>query len=238
MPEIMVNYNACVNCGKCKEVCEHPTHCVLCKKCVELCPRNARHVSGEIMTSDHLIKIINKTAGYYRKYGGGITFSGGEPLLQAEFLYEVLEGIQDVHRAIETSGYATADIFDMILPSVDYVIMDLKIFDDELHKKQTGCSNKKILRNAQRLMESGKAYRIRIPLIPGVSDTEKNIREIAKFIYDIAPKTYVELLPYNIAAGAKYSQIGMRYNPSFDVDQKVKIHMNIFKEYGMECSVL
>ena len=97
LPQIMVSKNACLHCGKCEASCEHPDGCVVCGKCVEICPANARRIAGTRMTSDELAARILKDAAYYRTYNGGVTFSGGEPLLQADFLVEVLHKLPDVH---------------------------------------------------------------------------------------------------------------------------------------------
>ena len=104
LPQIMVSKNACLHCGKCEASCEHPDGCVVCGKCVEICPANARRIAGTRMTSDELAARILKDAAYYRTYNGGVTFSGGEPLLQADFLVEALQKLPDVHKALMKSG--------------------------------------------------------------------------------------------------------------------------------------
>ena len=118
VPQIMVSQNACLHCGKCEEICEHPDGCVACGKCVEICPANARRIAGTRMTSDELAVRILKDANYYRTYQGGVTFSGGEPLLQADFLIEVLQKLPDVHKAIETSGYTDGETFERVLHEI------------------------------------------------------------------------------------------------------------------------
>ena len=238
LPQIMVSPNACIHCGKCKEVCPHPEKCVVCGKCVELCPENARRIAGERMTSEGLVRRIRKDAAYYKSCGGGVTFSGGEPFLQSAFLLEVLSQLGDVHKTIETSAYAEAEVFDAVLEKIDYFMMDVKLMDRELHKKYTGVYNDRILRNAKALMESGKPHRLRVPLIPGVNDTNENLEAMAKFVSNVNPKTPVELLPYHKTAGAKYEMVGMNYSPIFDTEQKVATHLEIFRNYGLECTVL
>ena len=238
LPQIMVSPSACIHCGKCKEVCPHPEKCEVCGKCVELCPENARRIAGEKMTSEELVRRIRKDAAYYKACGGGVTFSGGEPLLQSAFLLEVLEMLPDLHKTIETSAYAEAEIFDAVLEKIDYFMMDVKLIDREKHKKYTGVYNDRILRNAKALMESGKPHRLRVPLIPGVNDTEENLEAMAKFVSSVNQKTPIELLPYHKTAGAKYEMVGMEYKPIFDTEQKVTTHLEIFKDYGLECTVL
>ena len=158
--------------------------------------------------------------------------------MQARFLRETLERLRGIHRCMETSGYADAQSFRMVMDELDYVIMDLKLMDDAKHRQYTGVSNRRILDNARTLMQSGKPCRFRIPLIPGVSDTEENMEATARFISGINPSVPVELLPYHVTAGAKYPMIGKAYQPAFDADRAVRVHMNIMKAYGLECTVL
>lgn len=237
-PQVMVSDNACKHCGKCIEICEHKENCIVCGKCVELCPENARRIVGVPYTSDELVKRIKKDSDYYNQYGGGVTFSGGEPLLQHEFLFEVIQKLDGVHKTIETSGYTDEKIFKKAVELFDYIIMDIKIMDDKLHQKYTSVSNVKILNNAKILMKSNKPFRIRVPLIPGVSDTIENIEAFAKFIVENNKNTFIELLPYHKTAGAKYGMVGSEYKPIFDIDRKVEIHEDIFKKYGLEAKVL
>lgn len=238
LPQIMVSENACVHCGKCREVCEHPGKCIVCGKCVESCPENARRIAGTRYTSEELVTKIRKDAAYYAACGGGVTFSGGEPLLQADFLAEVLDQIPDIHKTIETSGYAEPEVFEKILGKIDYFMMDIKLMDEDMHRKYTGVSNARILHNAETLMRSGKPHRLRIPLIPGVNDTEENLEAFAAFVSSVHKETPVELLPYHKTAGAKYSMVGMEYQPIFNTEQKVAARLDIFEKYGMEVSVL
>ncbi len=237
-PQIMVSLNACLHCGRCQEICEHPEGCVVCGKCVEVCPANVRRIAGTRMTSDELASCIRKDAGYYRTYGGGVTFSGGEPLLQADFLTEVLQKLPDVHKAIETSGYAEADVFERVLREIDYFIMDVKIMDSDMHRKYTGVPNEMILRNARTLMNSGIPQRLRVPLIPGVSDTADNLEAFARFVSSVNKNTPIELLPYHKTAGAKYKMVGMEYRPIFQTEQKVSAPLEIFEKYGLEAAIL
>lgn len=237
-PQLMVSGASCLHCGKCREVCPHPEGCTACGHCVDVCPQNIRRIAGTLMTSEELAALVMKDAAYYARYGGGVTFSGGEPLLQAAFLLETLDQLPGVHRCIETSGYADAETFRQVVRRLDYVIMDLKLMDDSLHRRYTGVSNERILRNAQWLMQSGKPCRFRVPLIPGVSDTEDNMQATAAFIRQGNPRVPLELLPYHMTAGAKYAMIGKEYTPAFDVNRTVQVHLDLFRDNGLECSVL
>lgn len=236
-PQLMVSPSSCLHCGKCKEVCEHET-CVSCGNCVPVCPLNLRHISGERVTSEELVKRLRINGGYYARYGGGVTFSGGEPLLQADFLVEVLEQIPDMHTAIETSGYCQPEVFQEVVKHLDYIMMDMKIFDDELHRKYTGVSNEQILENARHLCRGDKPFVIRIPVIPGVNDNEENYRQTAKWLKGAKNLEKVQLLPYHKTAGAKYAMVGKEYRPLFDPEKKVWMKEDIFQEYGIRSEIL
>ena len=234
-PQLMVSASACTHCGKCSALCQQET-CTACGACVARCPQNLRRIAGEKMTARQLADTILKDAAYYAGCGGGVTFSGGEPLLQADFLLEVLDLLPGIHTAVQTSGYAEEEVFRAVVSRLDYVMMDLKLMDSERHRQFTGVPNEKILKNAEYLLQSGVPCRIRVPLIPGVNDTEENLRATAVFVArHPAP---VELLPYHQTAGAKYPMVGMDYAPGFDTAQAVQTHLDIFKEYGLECTVL
>lgn len=237
VPQLMVSTASCIECGKCREVCRHE-RCISCGECIFVCPLHLRRIAGERLTSEELIRRIRKSSDYYAKYGGGVTFSGGEPLMQAEFLTEVLSGLPEVHRAVETSGYCEESVFKEVVSSLDYVMMDIKLMDGELHRRYTGRDNEKILKNARILCEGDTPFVIRIPLIPGVNDTEENFRKTAEWIVGASALLKVELLPYHKTAGAKYAMVGKEYKPAFDPEQKVCFSQRIFEEYGIRSEVL
>lgn len=246
-PQLMVSAASCTHCGKCEAACIYsfstheeckPKECNTCGACVPVCPLNVRRIVGEELTSDELVARVRRNSGYYHRYGGGVTFSGGEPLMQADFLLEVLEEIEDLHSAVETSGYCETEMFKEVLLHLDYVMMDLKLMDPVKHRKYTGVDNSLILRNARVLCEGGIPFVIRIPVIPGVNDDERNYRETAKWIADAKHLLKVELLPYHKTAGAKYGMVGKEYHPVFDTEQKVWISQKIFEEYGIRSEVL
>lgn len=236
-PEIMVSHASCTQCGQCKKVCKHEK-CIGCGECVAVCPLHIRRIAGSVMTSQELEKEIRKNSDYYARYGGGVTFSGGEPLLQAPFLIEVLDRIQDLHCAIETSGYAKPEIFQAVVSRLDYIIMDIKIFDREKHMKYVGVDNTWILENAKYLCEGDKPFVIRIPMIPGVNDDDMNYEQTARWIAGAKALQKVELLPYHKTAGAKYSMVGREYAPDFDPEQTINVGKEIFEKYGIRSEVL
>lgn len=234
-PQLMVSQNGCSHCGRCKEACSHPDHCTLCGACVRACPNRLRKICGEPVTAEQLAAKILKDKEYLTNEGGGVTFSGGEPCGQPDFLLECLERLESMHRAIETSGYCDPDIFKKIIDRVDYIIMDLKLMDEKEHKHYTGVSNQKILKNLEQVKHSGKPFRIRIPVIPGVNDTEQNFRKTAEAVSGVENLEFVELLPYHQTAGAKYEMVNRVYRPTFDVEQAPDLNIRIFEEMGVPC---
>jgi len=182
-------------------------------------------------------KILH-TADYYRQYGGGVTFSGGEPLLQSDFVSETMDLLPNVHKAIETSGFASPESFLEVIMRCDLVMMDFKMFDDALHKKYTGVSNLPIKRNLELLKKSGKSFIIRIPVIPNVNDTDDNYRNTAALLDGSENLLHVELLPYHTTAGAKYAMIDMKYQPDFHISSSVNINLKPFEQYNIRSYVL
>lgn len=208
-PELMVKEALCTHCGLCRKNTES-ADLLRYGRDVSACPNGLLSVTGVEMTPEDVLSRILPMKEMLRLTEGGVTFSGGEPLLQPAFLRACLEllGEQGIHRAIETCGFASEETFrTLVLDRCDYVMMDLKLMDDAAHRRYTGVSNEGILRNARRLMESGKPFEFRTPLIPGITDTETNLAAIRDFIGDAK----WEQLPYNDLAGAKYGMLGREY---------------------------
>ena len=201
----MVKHTLCQRCGLCKKGCEH-AECRGFDRCIHACPNGALSLAGKEYEAKELAGILMQNKVFFDASGGGITFSGGEPLMQHEFLLEISQYL-DTHIAIETSGYADSDVFTKVLEKVDYVIMDIKLADSTLHKKYTGVGNEKILANLDILQKSGKEHILRTPLIPKVTDTEENLSLIQK----IVGTSEWEKIPYNTMASLKYPMIGMEY---------------------------
>ena len=204
-PQLMVRDVRCLHCGLCTRGCSHPD-CQPFGRCLHICPNNLISVAGETITAETLAKRIRRSADMFGVQGG-VTFSGGEPLMQPDFLHAVLDLIPDIPAAVETSGYAREDVFRSVIARMKLVYMDIKLADSDLHKRYTGVGNEAILENFATLRESGKPYLIRTPLIPGITDTRENLDAIKAIIGDSA----YEQLPYNAMAGAKYKMLGLRY---------------------------
>ena len=205
-PQLMYKQARCIKCGRCKTECNHP-ECQPFGKCIRVCPQNCLEISGRTVEAKFLAKELKENAEILGDSFGGFTFSGGEPLAQPKFLIELMDELKDYHLCIETSGYAKTEVFSEILEKLDFVIMDIKIADSELHKKYTGVSNSRILENFETLRKSGKPYLIRTPLIPNITDTKENLDAIKELI----GASEWERLPYNKMAGAKYKMLGMSY---------------------------
>ena len=222
-PQLMIRKSACIRCGACKTKCAHPD-CIKFNRCLHACPPGLISVCGYRTDADSLAKKLHGYTPFF-KNGGGVTFSGGEPLMQSEFLYELLTKTRPLHRAVETSGYARPQVFERIIEICDLVIMDLKLADRTAHKKYTGVYNDILLENQRRLRKSGREHIIRMPLIPSITDTEQNLRAAAKLVRD----SPVELLRYNAAAGAKYETIGKKYTLDGLKEQKTMPDISMFE---------
>lgn len=193
---------------RCYEKCSHPD-CQPFGRCIHICPNNCLETVGKTYSSDELAEKLLRYSDFLKLNNGGVTFSGGEPLMQADFLCEMLDilNANGVHTAIQTSGYADESVFSRVVEKLDYVMFDIKLADRELHKKYTGVYNDVILRNLETLKNSGKEFIIRTPLIPNITDTQQNLDAISEIIGDCPH----ELLQYNEFAGAKYPMLGMEY---------------------------
>lgn len=194
-------------------------------------------ICGEEYTAQTLAARLLKDREFFAMNDGGVTVTGGEPLAQPEFLIELLQLLKPVHRVIETSGYASDEVFQRVLPFVDLFLFDLKAMNSEIHKKYTGVDNAPILRNLATLCESGKPFIIRLPLIPGVNDTEEHMTLVREAIEGSPGLVRVEMLRYHKTAGAKYAMIDTHYDPPFDPDAEVRIH-NVFKDTNIKTLLL
>ena len=206
--EVYVRESRCTHCGLCLRPCTHP-ECQGLGRCLHICPQNLVSAAGVEWESAALARRLLEQSDVYESTGGGVTLSGGEPLRQAEFCVGLLERLRGrVHCALETSGYAAPGVFRQVVSQCDFVYMDLKLADRAAHIEYTGVPNDRILENAAWLRRSGKPHCFRTPLIPGITDSEENLRAVAR----IAGDSPTELLPYNPLAPAKYPNVGRRFS--------------------------
>lgn len=231
---VVRSQNGCVSCGECFKRAERINgNIVFSADSVANCPQNLLRYCAVEYTADELCAKLSKNFAILNSSGGGVTFSGGEPLSNHNFLLECLKNLNGkTHRAVQTSGYASEEVFASVLAECDYMLFDLKLADGALHKRYCGVPNQPIRKNLQILASSDKKFVIRMPMIPTVTDTEENVRAIAGILRENGIK-YIELLPYNKLAGAKYPLVGREYTPSFDGDVAPRMRFEIFEEYGI-----
>lgn len=238
-PQLMVSLANCQHCGRCVAACPSGTRqCRACGQCVRACPQGLRRICGTRYDAQTLAQKLLRDQAYLAAMGGGITLSGGEPTAQPAFLLELLDRTASMHRAIETSGYCSEATFTAMLQRVDYVMLDLKLIDPRQHQHYTGVSNEPILENLQRLKKSGKRFRVRLPVIPGVNDSDENFAQTAALLTDAPALELVELLPYHVTAGAKYEMVGQSYQPTFDPTAAPRLNTALFHQYGLPCTHL
>ena len=210
-PQMMFYKDKCTGCGKCKSVCPyHLEQCELCGKCTLYCPVDARKVCGKEHSVDEVLKEVLKDQAFYETSGGGVTFSGGECMLQIDFLAEILKKCKEngIHTAVDTAGHIPFESFEKILPYTDLFLYDIKIFDSQKHKQYVGVSNELILDNLKKLFERKAKLWIRVPVIPDVNDSIEEIQKIKDFLKTIGTAEKIELLPYHAMGENKYRAIG------------------------------
>ena len=228
-PELYLKFNGCLECGLCRRPCNH-SDCKPFGRCLHVCPCDLVSVAGKSYEARELAERLIKGSAVLNSSGGGVTISGGEPLLQHDFTYELLRLLKGkVHRTIETSGFAEQEIFKKIASECDFIIMDIKLADGDEHKRFTGQSNERILKNAAWLKESGIPHLFRTPLIPGITDTNKNLKAISRIVgYD-----KIELLSYNPLAPAKYKNVGLKFTSSIKSNASEDPDLSIFRNASL-----
>ncbi len=220
--EVILEPSKCIGCGRCIEVCptgaakiknqlETKKICINCGKCVEVCPSNARQMFGRYMNVKDIMKEVEKDLPFYRG-SGGVTVSGGEPLMQADFIKIFLKNClrKGINTTIETCGYAKWEDFEKVLEYSSCVLYDIKHMDSQKHREITGVGNELILQNAKKIAALGKNMIIRVPIIPGYNDSFENIEAIARFA-NILRIEEIHLLPYHRLGESKYYQLGRNY---------------------------
>ena len=189
-------------------------HCTVCGKCAEACPAGALEVIGKEWNAEELVGELSKDRVFYETSGGGVTFSGGEPMQQVDFLCEVLPRCKDagLHVALDTCGAVAWERYTRVLDAVDLILLDLKIMHVARHKQATGVANELILDNARRIANAGKPMWIRTPVIPGYTDDRANIAAIGQFIRDALPTVECwDLLAYTNLGKPKYHRLDVTY---------------------------
>lgn len=224
--EMMVRASRCIRCGVCLEACPQEaigwngagpvtdqTLCVRCGECAEVCFAEARETIGREMTTAEVMTEIERDLAFYDESGGGVTFSGGEPLLQRDFLLELLKSCREkqIHTAVDTSGFATWDTLERLRAYVDLFLYDVKVMDESRHREFTGVSNQLILANLVALAKRGHRLNLRVAIIPGLNDDDDNLCRTAKFAATLPHRPSVSILPYHHTAVDKYNRLHKAY---------------------------
>ena len=207
-PQMLFYKNKCEGCGKCKEKCPNALEkCELCGKCTIYCPHDAREICGKEYTVDEVLREVLKDKSFYESSGGGVTFSGGECMLQIDFLTEILKACKEngIHTAVDTAGHLSYERFEQIIPYTDLFLYDVKCMDSDKHKQYTGVGNELILDNLKKLLAAGMPVWVRIPIVPTVNDTEEELQKIKEYIFSFGSTEKIELLPYHAMGEHKYA---------------------------------
>lgn len=211
-------------------------------ECARQCPTGAFQIIGSRITSDELIELIGKDRVFYDHSGGGVTFSGGEPFMQPEFLRLILARCREkgIHTAVDTSGYAAWSVIEPLCATINLFLYDLKLMDDAAHLKYTGVSNKRILENLRKIAETGRPVQIRVPLVPGITDPEQNILAIMEFLKTMPALKDVSLLNFHKGGEQKYLRKAMAYTMAVArplEDQAVERIKTLFEKKRFHVSV-
>jgi len=228
-PEIMFFQDRCIGCGRCLTACPEgarlirdgkPAYlrekCVACGKCTQTCYAGASVLAGKLMTVDEVAEEVLRDRIFYETSKGGVTLSGGDPLVQHNFSLSLLERCKDeeLHTAIETAANCPWNVLAKLLPATDLIMMDIKHLDPNKHREVTGVSNELILENARRLAQTDKPLIIRVPVVPTVNDSPEDIEAIAQFVQSFPNLQYLELLPFHRLGESKYHALGLDYHAS------------------------
>ena len=264
-PELMLRPGRCIACGACAEACpqgaiqrttgspDEPVRivfdrskCIQCGTCVQVCTSEARQWTGRQVSPAALLAEIERDRPFFEASSGGVTFSGGEPLLQGAFLGEMLRlcRAQEIHATVDTCGFVSWQKLEAVRPLVDLFLYDLKVMNEQRHRRYTGVSNRRILANLQRLAQTGATIVVRLPLIAGVNDDDANIARAAAFLGSLPRSTtsgirQVEIAPYHEIGSAKYESLG-REPPQFtapDPQRLADIRL-VFQKSGLETKIL
>lgn len=224
--QLTLDREKCIGCGRCVRACTQGARsmhvqypivnmdaCTLCSNCAQICPAGAIALEGQNMTLDEALQEALKDLPFYQQSGGGVTFSGGEVLLQQPFATELARLLHEngVHVAIETAANVPTEQFQAFLQEIDYVLIDLKHHDSARHRAGTGVGNERIIENIRAVAQSALPYLVRIPVIPGFNDGIEDAAAFAHLLRSIGV-TQVQLLPFHQFGERKYALLGQQYH--------------------------
>ena len=253
-PDVMYDAKKCVGCGKCMKACVHGaigpgnttwvdrSKCVGCGECVNVCPTGALTLKGEVMTVSEVIHVLRRDAHYFRKSGGGVTLSGGEPLMQWKYARELLKACkaQGWDTAIETTGYGSDEAIEAVIPYLDLVLLDCKSTDPVVHKRVTGVSNELIQKNARKIVSMANKVIIRVPTIPTVNASEEEFHRIAEYAKSLGVDT-VHVLLYHTLGQSKYEMLGKAYAMGYEIKslprEEAAVYQQVVESHGLKCMV-
>lgn len=247
--QLAYNENKCISCGECALVCPENAHdmregkhefdrdkCIACGKCEAACLNGALKFYGRETSVPELLPILLEDKDFYDSTGGGVTLSGGECLMQADFCAELLRELKQcgVHTAVDTCGFVSKEAIDKVMPYTDVFLYDVKAFDETVHMTCTGHSNRVILDRLKYIDECGKEIEIRIPYVPGFNDDQ--MEKIAGYLAELKHLTKVRVLPYHNYAGSKYEALGMENTlpERRPDDDKIKAAKQVIQDYGLQ----
>ncbi|MFZ7130862.1 MAG: glycyl-radical enzyme activating protein [Eubacteriales bacterium] len=232
--ELFYNKSNCIGCGACIKACPNEAlrldrdkiiinkeKCSNCFHCVDACIKKALYIEGEYYTLEALVHEVEKDRVFYEKSGGGVTLSGGEPLLQQEFVLAFLMEMKsrEIHTVVETSGYVSQECFTKVIPYIDFLYMDIKHPDKHMHKQYTGVENELILKNIETAIRQKKEIVARIPVIPRFNDSKKTMKEFISLIKRLKIQK-IELLPFHQLGMGKWECLGLDYIYKNDKNMK------------------
>ena len=253
--ELVVIESRCTLCGECREACPfgaealatrplltRNAQCLLCAACVNACPTGARQMIGATRCVDEVVAEVLKDRVFYEDSGGGVTFSGGEPLAQPEFLLAMIEGCRrhDLHTVLDTTGFGQQAHLLNVARLSDLVLYDLKAFDDTAHRRLTGVSNRIVLENLQALSAAHRNIWIRIPVVPGFNDDLADLADMARFIGELPGVALVNLLPFHRTGLHKFARLGLTHGldgvetPSIEIVASVA---RVFRKVGLATKI-
>ncbi len=254
-PQIQFFPRLCIGCGRCLAVCPTGAHhvvdgrrefvrtlCIGCGRCAEECCTEALVLTGRRMTVAEVMDGLRRDRTFYETSGGGVTFSGGEPLLQPGFLLALLRTCraEGLHTAVETAGDVPWERLQDTLPFVGLYLYDVKVLDDAVHRQKTGVGNARILQNLTRLAAAGAAVVVRIPVIPGTNDNTGNMEAMADFVLALPGTPRVDLIPFHRMASEKYESLGLVYGAetlTMPDTMEMDRWAGIFRSRGIEVGV-
>lgn len=252
--QLMVQEDNCVSCGRCAKVCPvgaisyqpkvtiNRLSCVSCGLCSAECGSGALTMNGKEMGTSEIVSILRKDEAYYRRSGGGITLSGGEPLYQSDFALNLLRACKDQgwNTAIETTAICNPAVLDSVLPLLDTVLLDIKHMEDSKHYEYVKQSNSLILENARRIAKQGTQVIIRVPVIPGFNDTIHEIAAIASFAAELPGVRELHLLPFHRLGENKYTYLGTEYSMKHETpppSDEMESLRHVVEGYGLRCQI-